>query len=347
MIKRFLNAIALKKPGHGRNLLFPALYLVTFCSFSQRQTYIYVEGELTDQKHMDDSLTLHQYIREWQQRTISKGHYFSGVDSVRKNENLTEVYLHKGSKWRTRLYSSGYSGKNIKKHLEQQSEVLSNRGYPFAQIKLDSIHIIGDKIHAKLAVQKGPLISYDSVFFFNSIQTDHSYVYHLLEIEPGSIFSEQAYCSIEDKVQRSSFLAVKRPADISFESNKARIYLDLEETTSNTFKGVLGLQTEPSSRKSVIVGGIDLNIENLFRSGKQLHFEWDRFTRNSQELNVLYKHPFFLDSRLSPSFEFGLLKQDSTFISRITAIGLSTFVSNKMAMSFIYKRRSGTLITTQ
>lgn len=161
---------------------------------------------------------------------------------------------------------------------------------------------------------------------------------------PGKPYSQRNYRSINKKVARVAFISLKRPVDISFQNGVARIYLDVEERKSNSFKGVLGLQQQ--SESSSLVGNIELAIQNLFQSGKTLQVDWERFAENAQELLLYYKHPFILGSKLVPSIQLEILRQDSLFLTRSTTLGVGAFLSAKTEFEFLYQRRKGTLLTT-
>ena len=139
-------------------------------------------------------------------------------------------------------------------------------------------------------------------------------------------------------------MSLKRPADVSFSRGKARIYLDLEEETTNSFKGVLGLQQNQQGGTS-LVGSIALSAKNLFSSGHQFKLNWESFAENSQKLDLYYLHAFPLKARISPHFGFSLIKQDTTFITRTTRIGVNTFIGSKVELQLIYEGSRGSLIS--
>ncbi|MEQ9006856.1 MAG: hypothetical protein RLP12_03160, partial [Ekhidna sp.] len=130
-----------------------------------------------------------------------------------------------------------------------------------------------------------------------------------------------------------------------FKNNKAKVFLDVKEEAASSFQGVLGLQQDANGKASA-VGSLELDLQNLFRSGKQFTFSWERFSEQSQRLNVFYKHPFFLDSKISPSFRFDLLKQDTTFLTRKLGLGIHTYIAPRIELALAYEQNKGTLLST-
>ncbi|MEO9483271.1 MAG: hypothetical protein ABJG47_07495 [Ekhidna sp.] len=326
-----------------QRILIPLFFVLALYSKAQIQSQLYVDGKVFDELQISDSMKLVEHVNKLQVAWVKNGFFFSGVDSVKQVPNAVSVFLHKGEKWKAEL--KNFKGSQLTSYLTRQLKSYVNGGYPFASIKLDSGILENSILKSSLVIDPGPSINYDSAYFFTVLKTNESYVYQLLDIEPGNPFSERDYRTIEQKIERSSFLTIQRPTDLSFKNNKAKTYLDIKEHASSTFQGVIGLQ-QIQNGKTTAVGALELDVQNLFRSGKQFKFAWERFAEESQSLNIFYKHPFFLNSKLSPSFSFGILKQDTTFLTRRTSVGLNTYVAPKIELSFEFETTNGTLISS-
>ena len=326
-----------------QRILIPLFFVMALALNAQTKSRLYADGVLFDEVSPQDTMVLtnrvNNLIIEW----INEGYYFSGVDSVGAQPGFQNIYLHKGEKFKSETPS--FRGSKLQKHMVKQLKSYNNSGYPFASIKFDSVYLVDNELGGKFRIDTGPEISYDSAYFISDIKTNRSYVFQLLDIVPGESFSERNYKLVSEKVKRSPFLSLQRPADLSFSNNKAKTFLDLREDATSTFQGVVGLQ-QVQDGKTTAVGALELDIQNLFRSGKQLRFAWERFAEQSQNLEVYYKHPFILGSKISPSFAFEILKQDTTFLSRRSAIGIHTFISSRIELLAEYESTNGTLLTT-
>lgn len=322
------------------------ILLVFVCAYSanaQIKAKLYVDGKMDDRIDFKDSIRFTNHLTNLQLRWLNDGHYFSGIDSLIEKDASIGVYLYKGESWEVNLPE--FQGKKLPKYLNARLKDFANNGYPFASVFLDSTRISEGTLTGKLMINPGPEIRYDSAYFFAAPKTNKSYIFQLLDIVPDEPFSEKDYTFISQKIERSSFLSIERPTDLSFKKNKAKVFLDIKESASSSFQGVLGLQ-QVQAGKTVAVGSIDLDLQNLFRSGKQFKLGWERFSEESQRLNIFYKHPFFLESKLAPSFRFDLLKQDTTFITRKTGLGIHTYISPRSELFAEFERTTGTLLST-
>lgn len=323
--------------------VFVLVFVGLLPSQSQMKAKIYVDGVLQGEPEFRDSLQMNANINEMMINWINKGYLFAGIDSMKAREFL-QVYLHKGDKYRSDL--EGLTNKNPLKQLKKTSDQYANNGYPFASIRTDSLKLQEGVVTGSLLIDTGPYITYDSAFFFSEPKTNKSFIFQLLDINPGRHFSESDYRRIKSKLDRVPYLELGRPTDLSFKDSKAKVFLDVRETNPSSFQGVLGIQ-QIQTDQTIAVGNLELNIQNLFRSGKTLRFSWERFSEQSQLLDIQYKHPFFLGSKLAPSFRLNLLRQDTTFLTRSFAVGLHTFISPRVELFGEFERTNGTILSTE
>lgn len=318
-------------------------WIFSLAGFSQLSSAVHIDGIFQEEKTFKDTLDLNDFLNAQKVKWVNSGYPFSGLDSMFVADSIVQIYLHKGEK--SKIEIEGLRKKNNYRSMIRLLETYTNSGFPFASLQLDISQKQDELAKYILVVEKGPEIKYDSVFFLKKLKTNHAYIYKLLDISPSDLFKESSYLTIKNKIDRVSFLTLGKPTDISFSNNKAKIHLDIEEQITNRFEGVLGLQQNASGSSS-IVGSLGFHSQNLFRSGHELNFDWESFAQASQQLNLSYKHAFLLNARFSPSFRFGLLKQDTTFLTRTTGLGMNTFIGSKTSFLFEYEASSGSIIAS-
>ena len=326
-----------------QRILFLLFCLCSFCGACQINTHLFIDGQLERQLSFRDTLELKNFVEDQKFNWMAQGYYFAGLDSVVQQDASTHVFLHQGQKLVAAV--SGIKRGALAKKISKMLGEYNDGGFPFARIWMDSLDVEDRVLTGSLNINPGPEIRYDSAFFFEPIKTNHDFVYHLLDMVPGEPFRESAYQNIQARVERSPFLSLRRPTDISFSQNLATIFLDLEEQTTNSFQGVLGLQQNQNGRSSV-VGSLDFAAQNLFNSGHQLEFAWESFSEASQNLDLFYKHAHLLGGKLSPSVRFGLLRQDTTFLTRVTGLGINTFIGANISLMIEYEGSNGSLISS-
>lgn len=96
----------------------------------------------------------------------------------------------------------------------------------------------------------------------------------------------------------------------------------------------------------MITGQLNLDLRNLFSSGKRLALEWQSYDANSQLLDVLYFHPNLFRTPINAQGDFYLLKQDTTFINRELALEFSLLSKKSNQIGFRTEFISSRLIST-
>lgn len=273
----------------------------------------------------------------------------ASADTLYKSNDTLYIKLFVGPSWKWTklkqgnvppqvLSKSGYKEKFYShtpfKYSETarfQKEMLDyceNHGYPFAAIHLDSIRIQNEEeLEASLSYAPGPFITFDSILISGKTKVKNRFLARYLRIIPGQPYSQEKVDHINKLLRELPYLRQTRPMIILFNREKAVVNLFLEDRRSNQVDGIVGfLPNETPDKKLLITGELNLNLKNLFGTGKGLMAEWKKFNQASQLLNLSYFHPRILTSNLDVKADFNLLKQDTSFlnISRKITISQST-----------------------
>ncbi|MBX9853773.1 MAG: hypothetical protein K2X86_18670 [Cytophagaceae bacterium] len=337
-------------------LLFAAIFIFS-ASFSQR-VYLRVypvsplnksQKELFTYKTFhQDSLSVLAELKQLLLRFHKESYLTAGIDTVYKSkdtlvagfkggESFNWYHLSKGNLNELLLNKSGYKEKffrntpfritqlqTLEENILKYSE---NHGYPFASVSLDSLNLEENNFYGALNYQAGPLITFDSIVILGKTKTKNKFLIRYLRIFPNEPFSQEKLNNINRLLKDLPYLKQTRPYTLIFQNNKAILQLFLEDKRSNQIDGIVGfLPNETSKKKLLVTGELNLNLKNLFGTGKTLSAQWKKFNLSSQTLDLAYYHPKLLSSNIDVKIDFNLLKQDSSFlnISRLLTLSQRT-----------------------
>ncbi len=222
-----------------------------------------------------------------------------------------------------------------------------NQGYPFAQISLGNIVKEGDSIAGKLLYDEGPLINWDSVEVTGTSKTQQKYLQRLIQIEPGTPFSQEQLNQTAILLKRSPYFVLVEEPVVSFQIKTAKPSFNLRDRNSNVLDGIIGLlPNENELGKMLITGQLDLELYHLGGKGRDISLHWQRLNIQTQSLDFSAKESFLFNSPLDLKFGFNLLKQDTTFINRFLSLDFGYRFSSSGYLSFFGKRQAGDLIST-
>lgn len=292
-----------------------------------------------------DSVNLNSNLNKYLLRLYQHGYLLASIDSSIVKDHHVNVYttpgkqfdwlkLRPGNAKELLLRKSGYRERfyqdkpfDLKKLGILMEGILvysENHGFPFANVKLDSIEINGNKIQASLNYESGPNIEFDSLEIQGDIKIKKIFLERYLGIRPGESFDQSVIDHLPGIIKKVSYLDMARPPLIEFRENKARVILFLKPQKVNYFDGIVGiLPNEGNNSKVLFTGQANLILQNFFGTGKKLKVEWQRFNNASQLLDLNYFHPVFLGSQLNIDAHFNLLKQDSAFLLIDRGLGIS------------------------
>lgn len=223
-----------------------------------------------------------------------------------------------------------------------------NNGFPFAQIKLDSIQRTGNTLSAVVNFDSGPLILWDSVIVAGDTKTQVNYVQNLTGIRPGLPFSQKQLDAANQMLSRSPYFVQAQAPVVAFQIKKAQPTFTLRDRNTNVLDGIVGLlpnANEPG--KILITGQLDLELYHLGGKGRDVAVHWQRLNIATQSLDISAKESFLLNSPLDVSIGFNLLKQDSTFLNRYLSLDFGYHLSQNSYLRFFTRRQSSDVLNTE
>lgn len=192
-----------------------------------------------------------------------------------------------------------------------------NRGHPFAAVWLDSLQLNSGKLHARLHMDKGPLIIFDTLEVRGNARLSAKYLSALLDIKPGEPYNQQRLEAAAGRLRQLSFVRLEEAPVVSFQNKQATVKVGLAEKRANRLDGIVGLLPDPQQAgRFLFTGQFDLLLQNPFGTGKRIALQWQRLSPGSQNLEAGYRHPYLFGTPLGLAVGFGLLKEADAFVNR-------------------------------
>ena len=230
---------------------------------------------------------------------------------------VEERWLNRTSWRRKSFVDKPFRYREAAKLLQQLPEEAENEGYPFAAARLDSVKLDNHMLHARLRLDKGPLILFDTIVLEGKSKISPRFLAAHLGIKPGEPYHHEKAEAAAGRLKSLAYLRLQGAPKISFQNEQATLYLNLDDKKSNVLDGIIGLLPDPQEEgKMMLTGQFDLELQNPFGGGKEIGLHWQRLSRNSQNLEASYLHPYLFGSVLSLFGGFSLLKEEEKFVNR-------------------------------
>ncbi len=211
---------------------------------------------------------------------------------------------------------------NVLRHLE-------NNGYPFAQVWLDSFQVDGNEFSAGIAIEKGTLITFDTLTIIGEdIRVAKGFLYSYLDIRPGKPYNEDAVVKIRKRISDLVFLSESDPLQVLFADDKAKITLYLTDKKASQFDFLVGfLPNSQSTGKLLITGEANLDLTSALGRGEEFELKWQKLQARTQDLDVHVKYPYLLNLPLALDGRLDLYKRDTFFLDLGYEFGLQYLFS--------------------
>ncbi|WP_125077801.1 BamA/OMP85 family outer membrane protein [Rufibacter latericius] len=285
-----------------------------------------------------DSLGLQQDLRNWLARVQEEGYLTASIDSLRQRQDSLWLHVYVGRPFHWASLKNGNVGEGLLEKVGFREKLYSgqpfrpaefaqlqqallreteNSGFPYASVHIDSLRLYNDSISGVLRVARGPLMVIDSVQIIGSSRMQLRTLYRYTQLAPGQPYSLQRIEEALRALRQLPFVRITGEPQVLFAKNQARVYFFLDEKKANQFDGIIGFLPDPNSSdaKLLITGEVNLQVRNLRGSGKQIGLHWRKVERNSQILDVEYRHPHFFNSPFEVAGLFHLYKQDTSFLN--------------------------------
>ncbi|MBC7449425.1 MAG: BamA/TamA family outer membrane protein [Hymenobacteraceae bacterium] len=227
-----------------------------------------------------------------------------------------------------------------------------DHGYPFAQVRLDSVRWFGtpaDQLSAVLRLERGPLIVMDSVLVEGNATISRGFLSRYLQIFPGQPYSQGRLAAAARLLRQVPYLQSTGAPRVRFAADRARITFFLADRRANQFDGLVGVlpvnNPAPGAKRVQVTGEVNLALRNIKGGGKSLNLNWRKADANSTALDAGYAHPGLLGSPLELIGTFNLLRQANQFVTTRPRLEFAYPTARRGRVSFFAEFRASRLLS--
>jgi len=315
-----------------------------------------------------DSLTAASKLKQLKSEIVEKGYLTASFDSLfwskdtvtaflrfgneykwayLKKGNVPEEYLN-ASRFREKLYTDQpFSPRAFARLIEASLKSAENNGFPFASIRLDSLEITDNNIHAVLNMERNQYTVIDSIILKGDAKTNQNYLKNYLSIRIGEPYNQSTLNRIPTRLKELPFINVIKPYEVGMRPGKADIYLYLDPKKASNFNGIVGIMPDNQTGKTLITGDVELNLLNNFRQGESINLKWQRLQTRTQELNLALNYPFLFDTPFGLELGFDLYRRDTLFSNVSSLIGAQYFFKGGNYARLFYENDQSNVISSE
>ena len=202
----------------------------------------------------------------------------------------------------------------ISNTLDALYQFYENLGYSFTEIELKNISSKGGGLTAKVKIILPSQRNIDKVVIKGYENFPQKYIKNHLQINTKSTFNKETITTVSTAIKSLNFITEIRKPEVLFAKDSTHLYLYLKKKNSNKFDGLVGF-TNSENGKLQFNGYLDIKLNNNFNYGEQLSVFWSNNGNKQEHFKLKAKTPYIFNTRITPSINFEIYKQDSTFVN--------------------------------
>lgn len=312
-----------------------------------------------------DSLSLQNTLQNLLLDLRQRAYLEASIDSVIYRDSSAMAWLHLGSpyaweklrpvgippEWWREVQQSllkKKQGLNPAKLTEVQSTLLrqaGNQGYPFAQIRLDSVQVRPGKLAAQLVLDKGDLIHFDTLIVRGDGNIATSYLQRYLGLQSRQLYDQSRIERIRERIQELPFLQLKSDPEVEFIGSRALVILDLTRQKASRFDFIIGiLPNSQQVNRLLVTGTFEGELQNQFGRGERLYARFEQLRPTSPRLDLQFNYPFLANLPLGADFKLHLYRRDTAFLDLDLDFGVQYLLEGGNYFKVFWNQRSSRLL---
>lgn len=307
-------------------------------------------------------------LQEAKLSLMSQGFLANSIDSVIQQDSLiyATVYLGQKFTWATlnndnipshlllqyRFDPKKYFGKPIQPNtlyplFEKIVRHYEDNGYPFCNLRLDSLTLIHDGVKGKLHIETGPLTRVDTIIINEDVNISRHYVLNYLGLKQKSLYNESKIKTISTRLKEIPFLTESYPWRLDFTIAKSTLNLYLKNKSANRADVLIGLlpSNDEIGGKFLLTGDIKLGFANALGQGEHIQINWQNLQYRSPRYDVSFSIPYVLRTPIGITGKFDFYKKDTTFKTTKGELGVLYQLNTHNLMKVYYELTSTKLGT--
>ncbi len=241
--------------------------------------------------------------------------FVSKLDSLELERVNEKFYLLKDSPFIISELESSFS--EMLTHFE-------NNGFPFTSINIESLFFFYNSeleknlVDIYLNFSKNQISKIDSIIINGNSKTKDYVITRELRINKGDVYSQDKIDKMPTKLNRLQFFEpLTTPKYFLNSKNKGVLQIDVVEKGTNFFDGIIGyIPPSNENQDGYLTGLVNVNLRNLFGTGRAVSFKWSKLDQYSQELELKYLEPWVFGLPFNIDLLLFQRQQDSSYVQR-------------------------------
>lgn len=308
-----------------------------------------------------------EYVNDSKNKLVRKGFVLANVDSLVWDSLSVTAHLYQGPKFEKIkikvqeqdkfiirkmprlnerfLQNTNFNPAEVERILVESLDYLQNNGFPFAKVKLEMEEIQQNESYAVLRIDRGPEVKITKIHIKGEAEVSEKFLTNLIAIKVDDFYDQSRLNKISTRLKQVLFLEEIKPHELLFTTEGVEVFLYLKSSPVSLVNGVIGLQPNSVTGKSVFTGDVRLKLQNVLKRGELFDLNWRSLQPETQDLKLKLNYPFLFNTPFGIAGSFDLYKRDSTFLTTIGTFGIQYFLRGGSYIKIFYEGENSNILS--
>lgn len=325
--------------------------------------------EFTVNQPKDTGDLLNKADRHFKTRLHRRGYFEASVDSVQVDSagNSTQVTLHATQGDRYRIGSVNHDviryddppdppdlftiedalweNELIEEYISSLIDFYEEKGYPLAQVSIESFHPDPDTrtVDLKLEILPGERTYAGELSFDGLERLESSWLQRVAGISDSTLITPEVMNQARRNLDQVDMFDYISEPEIRIRGGTPHLHFTVEELPATSFDILLGYMPDrggPGGAGNTIVGQADLEVRNLFSQGSTMKMVFERMEPLVTQLDLGYRQEWLLGTPFSAGGSFDFLQQDTTYQVRNLKLSGGYRLSSTTSIETTFRRQN-------
>ena len=209
-----------------------------------------------------------------------------------------------------------YNADEVDKSITAVTDILGDRGYAFVQVTPNVRRNVESRtIDVSFDVKEGPEVYVERIDVTGNVRTQDKVIRREFRLVEGDAFNSTKLHRSEQRINNLGFF---KKVDVTntrgSAADKTVIRVDVQEQSTGEFQIGIGFSTTDGP-----LANIGIHERNLLGHGQDLRLDTTVALR-TQQIDLSYTEPYFLDRNVAAGFDIFALTRDNTTTSGYTEV---------------------------
>lgn len=348
--------------------------LIPFVSIGQKKFRLsfYQQNEevlaLEKTVYFKSKKELLNYTKDVRNENLRNGYVLANIDSLAWKDSISaSAYMYRGPQFdrlkisvaeqdrflirkiprlsERFLRNASFYPAEVERVLSEVLSFLENNGFPYASVRLIWDGVYASENQAELIINKGTEVILTKIHIKGEAEVSEKFLTNLIAIKEGDYFNQERLERISARIKQTLFLDEIKPHELLFTPEGFELFLYLKTAPVSLVNGVVGLQPNSVTGKSVFTGDVRLRLQNVLKRGELFDVNWRSLQPQTQDLKIKLNYPFLLNTPFGIDGAFDLYKRDTTFLTTVGRIGVQYFLSGGSYIKVFYEGENSNLLS--